>query len=202
MEIVAQLIMAATLILMVIGKTPLYSTAIVGSTIAALVYGIPLIGDAEVTIKPLVIGGLNPVTADMAGVLIFIGVMKYAGYLDVLVNAIVRVGNMLGRGPGVAAADGIAAGAIGAFTGFTQPAITAVVTGPASFQRRTASALASSNATLPSSPGGSSSRLWNRSITDCSDAPDWSEPTSAVTTFHFSRPTRSSGRSSSTAANR
>lgn len=132
MELFAQLIMAATLILMVIGKTPLYTTAIVGSTIAALVYGIPIIGDADVTIKSLVIGGLNPVIADMAGVLIFIGAMEFAGYLDVLVHAIIRQGNKLGGGPGVATAGGIGAGIIGAFTGFTQPAITAVVTGPAS----------------------------------------------------------------------
>lgn len=134
MELLAQLIMAATLILMVVGKTPLYTTAIVGSTIAALVYGIPLIGEADVTIKSLVIDGLNPVIADMAGVLLFIGVMEHAGYLNILVNAIIRSGNKLGGGPGVATAGGIAAGTIGAFTGFTQPAITAVVTGPASIK--------------------------------------------------------------------
>nr|WP_297111233.1 hypothetical protein [Tessaracoccus sp.] len=53
---------------------------------------------------------------------------------------------------------------------------------------------------LAEEPGGSSSRLWKRSITDRSVAPDRSEPTSAVTTFHFSSPTRSSGSSSRTAA--
>ncbi|HHW83284.1 MAG TPA: TRAP transporter large permease subunit [Actinomycetales bacterium] len=134
MHVAAQIIMALTLILMVVGRTPLYSTAVVGSTIAALVYGIPLISaDPEATsIKSLVVGGLNPVIADMAGVLLFIGVMEHAGYLRVLVNAIIRQGNKMGGGPGVATSGGIAAGLIGAFTGFTQPAITAVVTGPAS----------------------------------------------------------------------
>lgn len=133
MEIAAQLLMALTLLLMVVGKTPLYSTAIVGATLAALVFGIPVTSDGDVTtIKTLVIGGLNPVIADMAGVLIFIGAMEHTGYLRILVNAIIRQGSKLGGGPGVAASGGIAAGLIGAFTGFTQPAITAVVTGPAS----------------------------------------------------------------------
>lgn len=133
MEIAAQILMGITLILMVIGKTPLYTTAIVGATFAALVFGVPIVSDGdETTIKSLVIGGLNPVIADMAGVLIFIGAMEHTGYLNVLVNAIIRQGNKLGGGPGVTASGGIAAGLIGAFTGFTQPAITAVVTGPAS----------------------------------------------------------------------
>ncbi|OKL54042.1 citrate transporter [Bowdeniella nasicola] len=132
MQIAAEIIMGITLILMVIGRTPLYSTAIIGATIAALVSGIPITGEADVTIKSLVLHGLNPVIADMAGVLIFIGAMEHAGFLKVMVNAIIRQGNKLGRGPGVAVAGGIGAGMIGAFTGFTQPAITAVVTGPAS----------------------------------------------------------------------
>ncbi|WP_182353186.1 SLC13 family permease [Flaviflexus huanghaiensis] len=133
MEIAGQVLIGVTIILMVVGRTPLYTTAIVGATLAALVYGIPVTGEAEdTTIKSLVIGGLNPVIADMAGVLIFIGAMEHTGYLRVLVNAIIRQGNKLGRGPGVAASGGIAAGIIGGFTGFTQPAITAVVTGPAS----------------------------------------------------------------------
>ena len=68
----------------------------------------------------------------MAGVLIFIGAMEYTGFLNVLVKAMIRVGNKMGGGPGVATAGGFGAGLIGAFTGFTQPAITAVVTGPAS----------------------------------------------------------------------
>ena len=132
MEIAAQIIIGLTLILMLIGKTPLYTTAIVGATISALVAGIPIAGDAETTIKGMVTHSMNPVIADMAGVLIFIGVMEYAGYLDVLVRAIIRLGHKAGGGPGVAVSGGIAAGIIGAFTGFTQPAITGVVTGPAS----------------------------------------------------------------------
>lgn len=76
MVVAAQILMAVTLILMLIGKTPLYTTAIVGATLAALVAGIPITGDADVTIQSLVVGGLNPVIADMAGVLIFIGAME------------------------------------------------------------------------------------------------------------------------------
>lgn len=132
MLVAAQLTMVLTLVLMVRGKSPLYTTAIVGSTLAALIAPIPITGAAKVSIKTLVLGGLNPVIADMAGVLVFIGVMEAVGYLDILVNSIIRQGNRFGKGAGVATAGGIAAGVIGAFTGFTQPAITAVVTGPAS----------------------------------------------------------------------
>lgn len=135
MEIAAQIVMGITILLMVIGRTPLYSTAIVGATLAALIYGVPITSDGDgTTIKSLVVGGMNPVIADMAGVLIFIGAMEHTGYLKLLVNAIIRQGNKLGGGPGVATSGGIAAGLIGAFTGFTQPAITAVVTGPASIK--------------------------------------------------------------------
>ncbi|GAA1713574.1 citrate transporter [Propioniferax innocua] len=134
MLIAAQIIMVLTLVLMVWGKTPLYSTAVIGSALAALVAGIPIISSDEeaTTIRTLIGDGLNPVIADMAGVLVFIGIMEAVGFLDVLVKAIIRLGNRFGGGPGVASSGGIAAGLIGAFTGFTQPAITAVVTGPAS----------------------------------------------------------------------
>lgn len=134
MDVAAQLVMALTLILMVVGKTPLYTTAVVGSTVAALVFGIPITAtDPETTsLLSLVKGGLNPVIADMAGVLLFIGAMEHVGFLKILVNAIIRSGSKFGGGPGVATSGGIAAGIIGAFTGFTQPAITAVITGPAS----------------------------------------------------------------------
>ncbi|MGV1004624.1 MAG: citrate transporter [Candidatus Nanopelagicales bacterium] len=132
MHIVAQLLTVATLVVMLSGRTPLYTTAIVGSTLSALVYGLPITGDADVTIRGLVLAGMNPVIADMAGVLVFIGVMEHAGYLDILVRAIIRAGARVGGGPGVATAGGIGAGIIGAFTGFTQPAITGAVTGPAS----------------------------------------------------------------------
>ena len=40
--IVAQLFVVLTLVLMIIGKTPMYVTAVVGSTLAALFAGIPL----------------------------------------------------------------------------------------------------------------------------------------------------------------
>lgn len=132
MLIAGQLIMVATLVLMVSGRTPLYSTAILGSALAALVGGVPIASGADVTLKSLVIGGLNPVIADMAGVLMFIGAMEKSGYLQVIINAIIRSGSRLGGGAGVAMAGGVAAGVIGGFTGFTQPAITAAVTGSAS----------------------------------------------------------------------
>lgn len=132
LEVCAQLLMVVTLLLMISGKTPLYTTAIVGSTLSALLFGVPITSDKGDSVKSLLIAGLNPVIADMAGVLAFIGAMEHTGYLKVLVNAIIRQGSKLGGGAGVATSGGIAAGLIGAFTGFTQPAITAVVTGPAS----------------------------------------------------------------------
>ena len=67
----------------------------------------------------------------MTGILLFIGIMQATGFLDVIVRDIVLVGNKIGGGPGVCTAGGIAAGLIGALTGFTQPVITAVITGPA-----------------------------------------------------------------------
>ncbi|OWZ84339.1 SLC13 family permease [Natranaerobius trueperi] len=131
MEILAQLVMALTLVLMITGKTPLYLTAIVGASVAALAAGFPLTGDAEVTITSMVESGLNPVIADMAGVLLFIGIMEKAGFLDAIIKKIIFVGRKAGGGPGICTAGGVAAGIIGALTGFTQPAITAAVTGPA-----------------------------------------------------------------------
>lgn len=131
--VIAQILMVFTLILMVIGKTPLYTTAIVGSAITALVAGFPLVGGTDVlSLKSLINGGLNPVIADMTGILMFIGVMQAAGFMDTIIRAIVRLGSKLGGGAGVATAGGIAAGIIGMLTGFTQPAITAVITGDAS----------------------------------------------------------------------
>ena len=126
-----QMIMVATLILMISGRAPIYLTAIVGSTIAALAAGIPITGKADTTILKLLNSGLNPVIADMAGVLLFIGIMEKAGFLNVVIRKIMEFGRAVGGGPGVAAAGGISAGIVGALTGFTQPAITAVVTGPA-----------------------------------------------------------------------
>ncbi|MDR3300398.1 MAG: citrate transporter, partial [Candidatus Accumulibacter sp.] len=116
--VLAQILMAATLILMITGLTPLYSTAIVGSAIAALVAGFALSGGKDViSLTSLVNSGLNPVIADMTGVLLFIGVMQATGFLDVIIKTIIRLGRVLGGAPGVTTAGGIAAGIIGALTG-------------------------------------------------------------------------------------
>ncbi len=129
--IIAQCLMVLTLIVMITGLTPIYMTAIVGAAISALVAGFPLAGAEPVTIAKMINSGLNPVIADMTGILLFIGIMQATGFLDVIVRDIVLWGNKLGGGPGVCSAGGIAAGVIGALTGFTQPVITAVITGPA-----------------------------------------------------------------------
>lgn len=130
-SVIAQVVMVLTLLLMITGKTPIYMTAIVGATLSALIAGFPIMGSAEMTIAKMVNTGLNPVIADMTGILLFIGIMQATGFLDVIIRDIVRVGNKLGGGTGVCSAGGIAAGVIGALTGFTQPVITAVITGPA-----------------------------------------------------------------------
>lgn len=127
----AQIIMVLTLLLMVSGKVPLYLTAVIGGTIAALVAGVPF-NDADVTIRTLLGAGLHPVLLDMLGVLLFIGIMESTGFLKIIIFRIMTLGKRVGGGPGVAAAGGISAGIIGGMTGFTQPAITGVVTGPAS----------------------------------------------------------------------
>lgn len=114
LQTIAQLIMLATLILMITGRTPIYMTAITGAAISAIVAGFPLAGGQGMT-----------------GILLFIGIMQATGFLDVIIRDIVRVGNKIGGGVGVGAAGGVAAGVIGALTGFTQPVITAVITGPA-----------------------------------------------------------------------
>lgn len=129
--IIAQCVMVLTLLVMITGKTPIYMTAIVGATVSAIVAGFPLAGSAQMTVAKMINAGLNPVIADMTGILLFIGIMQATGFLDVIVRDIVRIGNRIGEGPGVCSAGGIAAGVIGALTGFTQPVITAVITGPA-----------------------------------------------------------------------
>lgn len=130
----AQVLMVLTLLLMVTGKTPIYLTAIIGSTIAALVAGFPLAGKAQITILKLINSGLNPVIADMTGVLMFIGIMTRIGFLDVIIHKIMQIGNRIGGAAGITAAGSLVAGIIGALTGFTQPAVTAVVTGPAAIK--------------------------------------------------------------------
>ena len=130
--LIAQIVMGITLLLMISGKTPLYLTAIVGSFITAMIAGFPMTGGEGPSVSGLINGGLNPVIADMAGVLMFIGVMERVGFLDVIIRNIIKVGRRLGGGAGVATAGGVAAGFIGMLTGFTQPSITAVLTGAAS----------------------------------------------------------------------
>lgn len=129
--IVAQGVMLGTLFLMITGKTPLYLTAIIGASLSATIAGIPLTGEAPLTVAKLLVSGLNPVLVDMTGILLFIGVLKSTGYLDIVVRDVVRLGDRLGGGVGVAVAGGLAAGCIGALTGFTQPVVTAIVTAPA-----------------------------------------------------------------------
>lgn len=126
----AQILMVITLIFMVWGKTPLYLTAIVGSTIAALAAGFPISGKAEITLAKLINGGLNPVIADITGVLMFVGILETSGFLKVIINKIISWGSKLGGAPGITAAGSLAAGCIGALTGFTQPVVTAAITGP------------------------------------------------------------------------
>lgn len=130
-HIIAQLCMLATLILMITGKTPIYMTALVGAAISALIAGFPMAGGTGMTVTKMIVSGLNPVIADMTGILLFIGIMQATGFLDVIIRDIVRLGNKWGGGVGVACAGGVAAGVIGALTGFTQPVITAVICGPA-----------------------------------------------------------------------
>ena len=130
-QIIAQVIMVATLLLMITGRTPIYITAIIGAALAAVVAGFPLSGKAPMTVAKMVNSGLNPVIADMTGILLFIGIMQVSGFLDVIIRDIIRIGDKIGGGTGVATAGGIAAGCIGALTGFTQPVITAIITGPA-----------------------------------------------------------------------
>lgn len=129
---ISQGVMLITLVIMITGRTPLYLTAILGSAAAAFAAGFPVSGKGEVTLVKLITAGLNPVIIDMLGVLLFIGIMEKAGFLDVIIKKIMQVGQRLGGGPGVATAGGIAAGIIGGLTSFTQPAVTAAITGPAS----------------------------------------------------------------------
>lgn len=119
LQTIAQLIMLATLILMITGRTPIYMTAITGAAISAIVAGFPLAGGQGMTVTKMIVSGLNPVIADMTGILLFIGIMQATGFLDVIIRDIVRVGNKIGGGVGVGAAGGVAAGVIGALTGFT-----------------------------------------------------------------------------------
>jgi len=136
-QMIAIAIMVLTLLAMVTGKVPIYLTAVIGSVTAALVYGIPisvpLVEDGS-TLVTLIRGAMHPVILDMLGVLLFIGIMEKIGFLNIIITSIMEFGRRVGGGPGVASSGGIAAGIVGGLTGFTQPAITAVVTGPASVE--------------------------------------------------------------------
>lgn len=127
LQTIALLIMLATLILMITGRTPIYMTAITGAAISAIVAGFPLAGGQGMTVTKMIVSGLNPVIADMTGILLFIGIMQATGFLDVIIRDIVRVGNKIGGGVGVGAAGGVAAGVIGALTGFTHPTQVAIL---------------------------------------------------------------------------
>lgn len=137
--LIAQIIIVIVLIMMISGKVPLYLTAFVGATVAALAAGFPLVvaWAPEGYVGPIIFAGgglvqagLHGVLLDMLGILLFIGIMEKVGFLHSIILKIIEVGYNLGGGPGIATAGGIAAGIIGGMTGFTQPAITGVVTGP------------------------------------------------------------------------
>ena len=137
MLVLAQIIIVISLIAMITGKVPLYLTAFVGAVIAALVAGFPMTAawapagwEGPNVMGLVVANGLHPVILDMLGVLLFIGIMEKVGFLNSIILKIMQVGYKMGGGPGVATGGGIAAGIIGGMTGFTQPAITGVVTGP------------------------------------------------------------------------
>ena len=119
---------------MIWGKSPLFMTAMIGATIAAIVGGIPLTSAEGVSIKSLLIAGLNPVLVDMAGILLFIGIMKSSGFLSVIIKEVIKFGNKVGGGPGIITAAAFVAGVIGMFVGFTQAAITGVIAGPAAIK--------------------------------------------------------------------
>lgn len=127
----AQIIMVLTLLVMIFGIAPLYLTAVVGTTLAALAAGFPLIGSGPDSVAKLLVGAMNPVIVDMLGVLLFVGIMQKSGYMDVIIWKIMDVGRRKGGAPGIATAAGLAAALLGALTAFTQPVIMATIAGPA-----------------------------------------------------------------------
>lgn len=129
--ITAQIIMVLTLFVMIFGIAPLYLTATIGTALACLAAGYPLIGSGPDSIAKLLIGAMHPVIVDMLGVLLFVGIMQKSGYMDVLIWKIMDVGRRKGGAPGIATAAGLAAALLGALTAFTQPVITATIAGPA-----------------------------------------------------------------------
>lgn len=81
---VSQILMIITLLIMITGRLPIYLTAIVGSTLAAIVAGFPISGKEDITLLKLVYSGINPVIVDMTGVLMFIGVMEKQDFWKLL----------------------------------------------------------------------------------------------------------------------
>ncbi len=129
--VLAQIIMVLTLITMIGGFAPLYITAAVGGTLAALAAGFPLTGSDPNAISKILISAMNPVIVDMLGVLLFIGIMQKSGYMDVIIWHIMDFGRKKGGAPGIATAAGLATVLLGALTAFTQPVIMATIAGPA-----------------------------------------------------------------------
>lgn len=129
--ITAQIIMVLTLLVMICGIAPLYLTAAIGTTLACVAAGYPLIGSSPDSISKLLVGAMHPVIVDMLGVLLFVGIMQKSGFMDVIIWKIMDVGRRKGGAPGIATAAGLAAALLGALTAFTQPVITATIAGPA-----------------------------------------------------------------------
>lgn len=129
--IVAQIIMVLTLTVMILGIAPLYLTAVIGTTLAALAAGFPIMGNAPDSIGKILVSAMNPVLIDMLGVLLFIGIMQTTGFMNVIIYKIMEVGRKKGGAPGIATAAGLAAALLGALTAFTQPVIMATIAGPA-----------------------------------------------------------------------
>lgn len=125
--IIAQCLMVLTLVIMITGMTPIYITAITGAAISAIVAGFPLAGSAPMTIAKMINSGLNPVIADMTGILLFTGIMQATGFLDVIVRDIVLWGNKLGVDPNKVAGIQAHAGHIGNLAGFTHPTQVAIL---------------------------------------------------------------------------
>ena len=128
----AQIIMVLTLVVMILGIAPLYLTAVVGTTMAAIAAGFQIMGSAPNSVSKLLVTAMHPVIIDMLGVLLFIGIMQVTGFMDVIIYKIIEVGRKKGGAPGIATAAGLAAALLGALTAFTQPVIMATIAGPAS----------------------------------------------------------------------
>lgn len=126
----SHIIIILTIILMLIGKLPLYITATLGATLSLLAAGFSIIGTGDGTIAQILSNALNPVIVDMTGVLLFIGIMQYSHFMDAIILKVMQVGHKYGGAPGIATAAGLATALIGALSSFTQPVILATIAGP------------------------------------------------------------------------